>query len=282
VEARGIGKSFGSLRALDDVDLEVPPGTFHAIVGENGAGKSTLAKCLLGFYRQDSGVVKLDRVPVTTPAEARQCGLGMVFQHFTLAPSLTVVENLVLARPDLPPLLNWKKERERLARFLESAPFAVDLDTRVEHLAAGQKQKVEILKQLSLETRVLILDEPTSVLTPAEAGEVMAVLSGRVRQGSLSVILITHKLREVMAFADEVTILRRGRRVAASPVRELDVARIVELMVGSALSPEHTGRTTAPEGPPAAPLRSSNRAALRSCRVDCKVKSARPGCRTGR
>jgi ABC-type uncharacterized transport system ATPase subunit len=255
VEARGIGKSFGALRALDEVDLEVPVGTFHAVVGENGAGKSTLAKCLLGFYRPDAGVVKLDGVAVATPVEARHAGLGMVFQHFTLAPSMTVAENLVLARPGLPALLNWRKERERLCRFLESAPFTVDLDARVNYLAAGQKQKVEILKQLYLETRVLILDEPTSVLTPAEAGEVMSVLGGMVRQGSLSVILITHKLREVMAFADDVTILRRGRRVASSEVRHLDIARIAELMIGNSPPPEHTGRTEAASGVPALEIR---------------------------
>jgi general nucleoside transport system ATP-binding protein len=255
VEARGIRKSFGALRALDAVDLDVPAGTFHAIVGENGAGKSTLAKCLLGFYRPDAGVVKLDGVAVTTPAEARHAGLGMVFQHFTLAPSMTVAENLVLARPDLPALLNWRMEHEQLSRFLESAPFQVDLEARVEHLAAGQKQKVEILKQLYLETRVLILDEPTSVLTPAEADEVMLVLSGMVRRGSLSVILITHKLREVMAFADDVTILRRGRWVASNQVRHIDIARIAELMISNSPPPEHLGRTEARGGDPALEIR---------------------------
>lgn len=243
VEAIGIGKSFGALRALDDVSIDVPPGTFHAIVGENGAGKSTLAKCLLGFYHPDAGVVKLDGVQVTSPAEARRAGLGMVFQHFTLAPSMTVAENLVLARPDLPPFLNWKLEKERLRAFLESAPFAIDLEARVEHLAAGQKQKVEILKQLYLETRVLILDEPTSVLTPEEADDVMSVLSSLVRQGALSVLLITHKLREVMAFSERVTILRRGRWVASSEVCNIDIPGIAELMIGSAPPPEQVART---------------------------------------
>jgi ABC-type uncharacterized transport system ATPase subunit len=242
VEARGIGKSFGALHALDDVSIAVPPGTFHAIVGENGAGKSTLAKCLLGFYRPDAGEVKLNGTAVTTPAEARRAGLGMVFQHFTLAPSMTVAENLVLARPDLPALMNWNKERERLGRFLDTAPFQIDLDARVDHLAAGQKQKVEILKQLYLDTRVLILDEPTSVLTPAEADEVMTVLRGLVQAGALSVLLITHKLREVMTFADRVTILRRGRWVASSDVSKIDVPRIAELMIGNA-APEQAART---------------------------------------
>ena len=242
VEAAGLTKSFGALRALEDVSLEVRPGTFHAIVGENGAGKSTLAKCLLGFYRPDAGEAKLDGVTVGTPAEARRAGLGMVFQHFTLAPSMTVMENLVLARPDLPALLSWKKERERLHLFLDHAPFSVDLDTRVEHLAAGQKQKVEILKQLYLETRVLILDEPTSVLTPSEADEVMMVLTSLVRQGSLSVLLITHKLREVMAFADRVTVLRRGRCVASSEVESIDIPRIAGWMIGSSRPPEQAAR----------------------------------------
>jgi ABC-type uncharacterized transport system ATPase subunit len=242
VKAIGISKSFGALRALDDVTLRVEPGTFHAIVGENGAGKSTLAKCILGFYRPDSGEVRLDGVNAVTPAETRRAGLGMVFQHFTLAPSMTVAENMLLARTDLPMRLDWKKEKERLFRFLERAPFTVDLDARIEHLAAGQKQKVEILKQLYLETRVLILDEPTSVLTPAEAAEVMNVLSSLVRQGQLSVLLITHKLAEVMAFADTVTVLRRGRLVASSDTRSVNISRIAEWMIGTSLPPEQVKR----------------------------------------
>jgi len=255
VEALGISKSFGGLRALDDVSIEVPSGSFHAIVGENGAGKSTLAKCLLGFHRPDSGAVKLDGMAVTTPAEARRAGLGMVFQHFTLAPSLTVAENLVLARPDLPALLNWSKEKERLRAFLDTAPFRIDLDARVDHLAAGEKQKVEILKQLYLETRALILDEPTSVLTPAEADEVMTVLRDLVTGGRLSVLLITHKLREVMAYADRVTIVRRGRRVASNEVRQMDASRIAELMVGSAQPPEQAIRRQVRERRPALEIR---------------------------
>ena len=223
--------------------MSVAPGTFHAIVGENGAGKSTLAKCILGFYHPDAGEVRLDGAPAATPAATRRAGLGMVFQHFTLAPSMTVAENLLLARPDLPPLVDWKIERQRLRRFLERAPFSVDLDARIENLAAGQKQKVEILKQLYLETRVLILDEPTSVLTPAEAAEVMGVLTGMVRQGSLSVMLITHKLPEVMAFADSVTVLRRGRRVVTTDVREVDIPRIAAWMIGSARPPDQSERT---------------------------------------
>src|SRR5258708_2952968 len=251
IEGVRISKSFGSLRALDDVSLFAPPGTFHAVVGENGAGKSTLAKCILGFYHPDSGEVKLNGVNFSSPAETRRAGVGMVFQHFTLAPSMTVAENLLLARQDLPAFLNWKKERRRLEAFLERAPFFIDLNSRVEHLAAGQKQKVEILKQLYLESSIIILDEPTSVLTPAEADEVMNVLTSLVRAGTLSVILITHKLREVMAFADRVTVLRRGRMVASQAVSEVDIPRLAELMIGDSRPPEQVSRTHVEDRVPA-------------------------------
>jgi ABC-type uncharacterized transport system ATPase subunit len=243
LEACSLHKSFGSLHVLRDVSLTVRPGTFHAIVGENGAGKSTLAKCILGFHHPDGGQVRLDGESAASTAATRRAGAGMVFQHFTLASSMTVAENLVLARPDLPPLIRWRSELAAIREFLRHAPFQVDLASRVEHLAAGQKQKVEILKQLYLETRLLILDEPTSVLTPAEANEVLGVLSSLVKRGALSVILITHKLREVMEYADEVTVLRRGLRVVSTPCRETSVPLLAKAMIGDAPLAEHTERT---------------------------------------
>jgi simple sugar transport system ATP-binding protein len=227
-----VSKSFGSVRALEDVSLTVGPGSFHAVVGENGAGKSTLAKCIVGFYSADAGEIRLNGDNVRTPAEARRGGVGMVFQHFTLVPSMTVVENLVLARQDLPTILKWRDEQKRLEEFLEHSPFKIDLSSRVAHLSAGEKQKVEILKQLYLKTTVLILDEPTSALTPSESNEVMGVLSTMVRRGVLSVILITHKLREVFAFADEVTVLRRGRFVVSMPVSKTDPDALAADMMG--------------------------------------------------
>lgn len=232
VQAMRVSKSFGSVCALDNVSLTVAPGSFHAVVGENGAGKSTLAKCIVGFYAADQGEIRLNSHSVRTPAEARRGGLGMVFQHFTLVPSMTVVENLVLARQDLPAILKWKEEQQRLEDFLQHAPFKIDLNSRVAHLSAGQKQKVEILKQLYLKTTVLILDEPTSALTPSESNEVMGVLSTMVHRGVLSVILITHKLREVAAFADEVTVLRRSRFVVSLPVSETDPDALAGHMMG--------------------------------------------------
>jgi ABC-type uncharacterized transport system ATPase subunit len=255
VEAAGLTKSFGALRALEDVSLFVRPGTFHAIVGENGAGKSTMAKCLLGFYRPDAGQVKMDGVAVHTPAEARRAGLGMVFQHFTLAPSMTVAENLVLARSGLPTVIAWEAERQGLHEFLKSAPFSVKLDSRIGHLAAGEKQKVEILKQLYLQSRVLILDEPTSVLTPAEADEVMTILTAMVKSGVLSVLLITHKLREVVAFADEVTVLRHGHLVASKPVREVNAPNIAKMMMGDSDPPQDIERAPTGQRTPALTIR---------------------------
>ena len=164
--------------------------------------------------------------------------MGMVFQNFTLIPSMTVAENLLLARKDLPAFLNWREERTRLQKFLETAPFSIDLESRIAHLAAGQKQKVEILKQLYLDTKVLILDEPTSVLTPAESDEVMGVLARMVERGALSVVLITHKLREVMDFADDVTVLRHGRVVGSLPVEQTNPVKLAALMMGESRPPE--------------------------------------------
>ena len=135
----------------------------------------------------------------------------MVYQHFTVVPAMTVAENLLLARPDLPHLIHWSKERKNLEEFLTTAPFKIDLNANISDLAAGQKQKVEILKQLYLHSRILILDEPTSVLTPVEADEVLGMLRRMVEAKQLSVLIITHKFREVTAYCDEVTVLRKGK-----------------------------------------------------------------------
>ena len=251
IEAVGITKTFGALKAVDNVSLHLPPGVFHALLGENGAGKSTLVKCLMGFYPADQGVVKVNGEPlrVGSPKEARRHGIGMVFQHFTLVPSMTVAENLVLARPDLPMVIDWKAERVRLAEFLKQAPFHVDPDSRISTLSAGQKQKVEILKELYLETRFLILDEPTSVLTPQEADEVLGLLRRMVDRGELSVLLITHKFREVFAFCDGVTVLRRGKQAGSGRTAELDSARMAEMMMGEARAERKVGKTRSPGGP---------------------------------
>ena len=252
LEARGISKRFGALKALDNVSIKIPPGTFHALLGENGAGKSTIVKCLMGFHHADAGEISIDQrdTRIDSPREARGHGLGMVFQHFTLIPSMTVAENLVLARPSLPLIIDWKAEKRELQAFLERAPFRVDLETRVDTLAAGQKQKVEILKELYLQTRLLILDEPTSVLTRNEADEVLGFVRRLVDKKELSVLLITHKFREVMEYCDEVTVLRRGRFAGAGKTSSLDASRMAEMMMGEPRVQKEVARSAATSGRP--------------------------------
>jgi ABC-type uncharacterized transport system ATPase subunit len=252
----GLGKRFGSFVALDDVSLTVRPGTVHALLGENGAGKSTLVKSVMGYHQPSTGEVRLDgqRVAPGNPREAQALGLGMVYQHFTLVPNMTVAENLVLARGTLPFVIDWRQARKRLERFFDEVPFRIPLDVPVRTLSAGEKQKLEICKQLYLESRLVILDEPTSVLTPAEADEVLGLLSRMAREERrLSILLITHKFREVKAFADEVTVLRRGRRAGQGAVADLGPAELAEMMVGRAPpaqgQPDRRARPVA-EGPP--------------------------------
>ena len=147
------------------------------------------------------------------PRDAQALGVGMVYQHFTLAPALTAAENLVVSRADAPALINWRAERRRLEEFLAKMPFRVPLDRPVSSLAAGEKQKLEILKLLYLDQRFLILDEPTSVLTPGEADEILGLLRGMAQRGEITVMMISHKFREVEAFCDAFTVLRRGAKV---------------------------------------------------------------------
>src|SRR5260221_14356659 len=170
VEARGMSKRFGSFIALDDFSIKVAAGSFHALLGENGAGKSTFVKCLVGFYEPDGGEIQVDRreCVIRSPQDAHALGIGMVYQQFTLVPSMTVAENLVMSRADVPAVVRWKAERERLAAFMDTVPFRVPLDKPVARLAAGEKQEGESLKQLYLRRRFIILDEPASVLTPSE------------------------------------------------------------------------------------------------------------------
>ncbi|HIK43650.1 MAG TPA: ABC transporter ATP-binding protein [Leptolyngbyaceae cyanobacterium M65_K2018_010] len=227
-------KRFGSLVALQDVSLTLQPGTCHGLLGENGAGKSTLVKCIMGFYTPTAGEIWLDDQlhRVKSPKDAHEVGIGMVYQHFTSVPAMTVAENLVLSRYDHSQVINWKEEYEALHAFMDESPFRVDLDLPVTQLAAGQKQKLEILKQLYLKSRILILDEPTSVLTPDEADEVLGLLRQEVEAGHLSILLITHKFREVMAFTDEVTVLRKGHLAGHGQVKDLTVADMAHMMLG--------------------------------------------------
>ncbi len=231
---------------MEGVSLKVAPGSFHALLGENGAGKSTLVKCLMGYHRADEGqVIVGDREQViANPRAAHALGLGMVYQHFTLVPAMTVAENLVMSRAALPLVIDWKAEGEELGRFLARMPFKVPLDAKVSALSAGERQKCEILKQLYLDRRFLILDEPTSVLTPQEADEMLGLLHEMTRRGEITVLMITHKFREVMAFADRVTILRRGRVAGEGKVAELTSDQMAATMIGAeelAVAPARSG-----------------------------------------
>ena len=234
LETFRLAKRFGSFTALDEVSLSVRPGTVHALLGENGAGKSTLVKCIVGYYRPDGGSVLVDRREreIASPTDARALGIGMVYQHFTVVPGMTVAENLLIARGALPLVIDWKRVRRELDAFMATAPFRLALDAMPTQLSAGEKQKLEILKQLYLRPRLLILDEPTSVLTPQEADEVLGALRERAHAGDCSVVMITHKFREVTAFADDVTVLRRGRMVASGAVADTSAAQLAAAMVG--------------------------------------------------
>jgi general nucleoside transport system ATP-binding protein len=244
IEVRNISKRFGAVKALTDVSLTLAPGRVRALLGENGAGKSTLVKCIMGTYRSDSGSVRVGthEVELKNPRQAHALGIGMVYQHFTLVENMTVVENLIMAREHVPAVINWKAETEHLEDFMETMPFRVDPRALVRNLSAGEKQKVEILKQLYLRRKVLILDEPTSVLTPDEADEMLGMVRGMCEQGRLSVLMITHKFREVMAFCDEVTVLRHGKFMGEGAVRDLTREQMARMMMGDAELPKQAVR----------------------------------------
>ena len=273
VETVGMTMRFGAFTALDDVSIRVRPGAFHALLGENGAGKSTLVKCMMGFYRATSGEMMVGgrQVEIADPRAAQAQGLGMVYQHFTLVPALTAAENLVIARADAPAVIDWRAETARLRAFMDEMPFAVPLDRPVRTLAAGERQKLEILKQLHVGARFLILDEPTSALTPDEADEVLGHVRGLCEAGRLTVLMITHKFREVTAFADEVSVLRRGRLAGGGAVAGLSHADMARMMMGEAALPEPATRAARAEGAPVLSLRglrARDRSGLREIAVE--------------
>src|SRR6266545_4335619 len=238
VELKGITKRFPGVVANSDVNLTVRKGTIHAIVGENGAGKSTLMKILYGMQRPDEGDTSVDGQPVhfTAPQQAIAAGIGMVHQHFMLADNFTVIENVVLGAEKLYGIgaRAADKIREISARY----GLGVEPDELVEDLGVGDRQRVEILKVLYRGARVLILDEPTAVLVPQEVDELFNNLRELIREG-LTVLFISHKLDEVRAVADEITVIRRGTTVATVLPSEVTARQLATLMVGSELpSPE--------------------------------------------
>lgn len=235
LEIIGASKSFGSFQALAGVSLTVRAGTVHALLGENGAGKSTLVKGIVGYGPLDDGelLVNNRQQQIRTPRDSHALGISMVYQHFTVAPGLSVAENLVLSRGDLGWRIDWPLERKRLNDFMQRMPFRLDIERPVSSLAAGEKQKLEILKQLYLDRQLIILDEPTSVLTPQEAEEVLGLMHDMARRGDISVLMITHKFGEVSRFADDVSVLRKGRLVGSTQVSATSQEELATWMMGA-------------------------------------------------
>jgi simple sugar transport system ATP-binding protein len=233
LEAHGVTKRYGAVLANDGVDLSLHGGEVHALLGENGAGKSTLSKILYGFTRPDAGEILCNGEPAVlrSPREARARGIGMVFQNFMLIPALSVLENIALFLTDLPAVLRREHVERRIAELGERFGLHVDPAAPVRQLSVGDRQKVEILKLLMAEARVLIFDEPTKVLAPHEVDALLRVF-GALRAEGYAILFITHKLREVLACADRITVMRQGR-VAGRPSREeADTELLVRLMFG--------------------------------------------------
>ncbi len=234
LELRNITKRFGNVLANDNVNIVVKPGTIHAIVGENGAGKSTAMRIAYGFYQADSGEILIDGQVrnISTPHDAIALGVGMVHQHFMLVETMTVAENIVLgAEPGNALALDLGKASADIQKLSEEFKLAVNPNVVIEHLSVGQQQRVELLKALYRHARLLILDEPTAVLTPQEVDEFFAILR-RMREQGKTVVIITHKLSEVLAISDEVTVMRDGKVVGRVQTKETNAAELARLMVG--------------------------------------------------
>lgn len=240
LEARNLTKRFGEVVANSGVDMRVERGTVHGLVGENGAGKSTLMNMVFGLYQPDEGEVLIDGkvVHFSGPHEAIAMGLGMVHQHFKLVEPFTVIENVILGMEDAPLLKDVvAKARAKLAELEKNYGLEVDMDTPVEDLSVGERQRVEILKALYREAQILILDEPTGVLTPQETESLFEIIA-RLRDEGKTILLITHKLGEIMSITDNVSVMRGGKVVAERVTSETSSEELAELMVGRTIKKE--------------------------------------------
>jgi len=248
IAMRGVTKAFPGVLANDRIDLDVYRAEIHALLGENGAGKSTLMKILYGFYRADSGEILHNDSPIIiqSPHDARAVHMGMVFQDFTLIPAFTVAENIALFLPNLGAVLDMREISRRIQDLSARYDLRVDPQTMVSQLSVGEQQKVEILKLLVAEARLLILDEPTRVLAPHEVQALFQVLN-RLRQDGYAIILITHKLNEVLDCADRITVLRGGRVAGTLPRAEASEQRLVTMMFGKEPATLQARHSTAPE-----------------------------------
>jgi simple sugar transport system ATP-binding protein len=236
---RGIAKRFGSTLALDGARLDVRAGTLHALLGENGAGKTTLMRLAFGMLRPDAGTISTDGAERRwrSSADAIAAGIGMVHQHFLVVTAMTVAENISLGNRGWFLGFNPREANDRVRRIGAETGLALDPEARVADLPVGAQQRLEIVKALARNARLLILDEPTAVLSPAESQELYGWLRGYVARGG-TVVLITHKVREALALADEVTVLRQGRSVLTGRTDELSEAAVIDAMVGAAAMDE--------------------------------------------
>jgi ABC-type uncharacterized transport system ATPase subunit len=254
ISMQGICKAFPGVVANDNIAFDVHRSEIHALLGENGAGKSTLMKILYGFYRADAGEVLLEgqSISISSPSEARAARIGMVFQDFSLIPAFSVAENIALFLPHLSPLVDLKDVSRRIEET--SARYGLQVDPRamVSELSVGEQQKAEIMKLLLSDARLLILDEPTRVLAPHEVDALFQVLDG-LRADGYAIVLITHKIKEVLQCADRITVLRRGKVAGALLRRDASEAKLVELMFERKLSALKTGEKPARDAE-AAPL----------------------------
>ena len=235
LEFVGITKRFGSVTAANLIDFDLQAGEVHALLGENGAGKSTLMNVLYGLYTPDEGTIRVrgKLTTIASPRDAIALGIGMVHQHFMLVPVMTVAENIVLGEEPRHGgvVFDHAAARARVLNLSEQFSLFVDPDARIEDITVGQQQRVEILKALYRGASILILDEPTAVLTPQEAQELVGIIR-KLTDGGTSIIFITHKLGEVLDVADRITVLRRGERIATIPRREATEASLAHMMVG--------------------------------------------------
>jgi len=239
VKMVGIVKRFPGVIANDHIDFEVRVGEVHALLGENGAGKTTLMNILYGLYRADEGEIYVwgRKVEIRSPKDAIRLGIGMVHQHFMLIPNFTVAENIILGtKVSKAPLLNIKEACRKIEELSKKYGLKIDPKAYIWQLSVGEQQRVEILKLLYRNAKILILDEPTSVLTPSETVELFKALRKMAKEGC-AIIFITHKLKEVFAVADRVTVLRKGRKIATLPVTQTNERELARLMVGMEVSP---------------------------------------------
>ncbi|MDD2218273.1 MAG: ATP-binding cassette domain-containing protein, partial [Eubacteriales bacterium] len=232
IEMRNITKAFGEIKANEDINLDVLEGEVHALLGENGAGKTTLMNMLSGIYKPDGGSIFINGEPVifSSPADSIKMGIGMIHQHFKLVDIMTAKENIILGQPTKF-FINKKELSRKVKDLSDRYGLDIDPDKKVYEMSVGEKQTLEIMKVLYRGAKILILDEPTAVLTPQEIKRFFKVINNMKEQGC-AIVIITHKLNEVMEISDRVTVLRKGKSIGTAITKEVDIPKLIEMMVG--------------------------------------------------